>query len=415
MKINQWTLGLAAVGLVSLPAALLAEEKLNPLLTAVTPTSISGSVSTSVQWAPGTGNAFSSPRVYQQGKADGFNLDVVSLTLDKPLSEDQWASGYHVDMWLGPDANSFNTLNGADASSDLAIKQAYVALRAPLGNGLDVKVGVFDSIIGYESRDSYKDPNYTRSYATSIEPQNHTGVLASYQFSSVVSASAGMANTAVSTVNTRANPPKAESFKTYMASVALTAPDGWGWVSGSTLYAGMVNGWTATDSLNGTTLNLYGGVTLNTPVKGWRFGAAYDYATRTDDAAPGGSQAALNAWAGSVYTSYQLTEKASIHLRGEYAQTDANIYGTGTQLSNGDSKLLGVTATLQYDLWKNVISRLEFIWDHQAGADDMIGYGGDTRKTQTVDDGQGGSTTVPLTHGSRRDNYTIALNIIYRF
>ena len=85
MKINQWTLGLAAVGLVSLPAALMAEEKLNPLLTAVTPTSISGAVSTSMEWAPGTGNAYSSPRIYQQGKADGFNLDVVSLTLDKPL------------------------------------------------------------------------------------------------------------------------------------------------------------------------------------------------------------------------------------------------------------------------------------------------------------------------------------------
>jgi hypothetical protein len=177
----------------------------------------------------------------------------------------------------------------------------------------------------------------------------------------------------------------------------------------------MVNGWTATDSLNGTTLNLYGGVTLNTPVKGWRFGASYDYATRTDDAAPGGSQAALNAWAATAYTSYQLTEKASIHLRGEYAQTDANVYGTGTQLSNGNSKLLGATATLQYDLWKNVISRLEFIWDHQAGDNNMTRFGGDTRKTVEVDDGAGGTTTAPLTHGSRVNNYTIALNIIYRF
>ena len=100
MKVNQWTLGLAAVGLVTLPAALMAEEKMSPLLTAVTPTSISGSVSTSVQWAPGTGNGFGSPRLYQAGKADGFNLDVVSLTLDRPLDESQWAAGYHVDLWL---------------------------------------------------------------------------------------------------------------------------------------------------------------------------------------------------------------------------------------------------------------------------------------------------------------------------
>ncbi|MEY2409664.1 MAG: hypothetical protein QOF48_2334, partial [Verrucomicrobiota bacterium] len=395
-------LGLAAVGLVSLPAALFAEEKLNPMLTAVTPTSISGSVSTSVEWAPGTGNGFSSPRLYQQGKADGFILDVVSLTLDKPLDEGNWAAGYHVDLWLGPDANAFAS-QSTDARADFAIKQAYVALRAPLGNGLDFKVGVFDSIIGYESHDSYKDPNYTRSYATSIEPHTHTGILASYQFSSLVSLSAGIANTTGPAINSRANPPKAESFKSYMGSVALTAPDGWGFVTGSTLYAGFVNGWTDnTNGLNGTTINLYGGVTLNTPIKNWRFGASYDYATRTDDAVPGGSQAELNAWAITGYSSYQLTEKASLHLRGEFAQTDANIFNTGTQLSNGDSKLFGVTATLQYDLWKNVISRLEFIWDHEAGDNNMRRFGGNG--DPATSDG-----------GRVHNRYTLALNLIYRF
>ncbi len=397
MKVNQWTLGLAAVGLVTLPAALLAEEKMSPLLTAVTPTSISGAVSTSIQWAPGTGNAFSSPRIYQQGKADGFNLDVVSLTLDKPLDEGQWASGYHVDLWLGPDANTFNTVSTGEPS-DLAIKQAYVALRAPLGNGLDLKVGVFDSIIGYESHDSYKDPNYSRSYATSIEPHTHTGVLASYQFSSLVSASVGIANTTGPAINSRANPPKAESSKTYMGSVAVTAPDGWGFVSGSTLYAGVVNGFNGSNSdtnnaLNGTVLNLYGGVTLNTPIKGWRFGGAYDYASRT--------KGRPDAWAASIYSSYDLTEKASLHLRGEYAQTDSNAFGTAPDgpIPNGDSELLGVTATLQYKLWKDVISRLEFIWDHQAGAAQMNGFGGE----------------APSTGGSQRNRYTVALNVIYRF
>ena len=131
MRTNQWTLGLAAVGLVSLPVTLMAEEKLNPLLTAVTPTTISGAVSTSIEWAPGTGNGFSSPRLYQQNKADGFNLDVVSLTLDKPLDENQWAAGYHVDLWMGPDANTLAT-QSTDSQSDFAIKQAYVALRAPI-------------------------------------------------------------------------------------------------------------------------------------------------------------------------------------------------------------------------------------------------------------------------------------------
>src|SRR6185295_9623752 len=40
MKVNQWTIGLAAVGLVSIPASGLAEEKMSPVLTALPPTSI---------------------------------------------------------------------------------------------------------------------------------------------------------------------------------------------------------------------------------------------------------------------------------------------------------------------------------------------------------------------------------------
>ena len=53
---------------------------------------------------------------------------------------------------------------------DFAIKQAYVALRAPVGNGLDFKVGVFDSIMGYESTEAINNPNFTRSWGHTFEP-----------------------------------------------------------------------------------------------------------------------------------------------------------------------------------------------------------------------------------------------------
>ena len=403
MKVNQWTLGLAAIGLVTLPAALQAEEKLNPLLTAMTPTTLSGYVSTSMEWVPGRGNAIASPRLYQAGKADGFNLDVVALSLAKPLDEGNWSAGYNVDLWFGPDANAFGSQSG-ESAADLAIKQAYIALRAPLGNGLDFKVGVFDSIVGYESHDSHKNPNYTRSYAVSLEPHTHTGVLVSYQFCPTFAMSAGVANTDGPAINQRANPPKAESFKTYMASAALTAPDDWGFVSGSSLYVGFVNGWSGDATGGDTLLNLYAGVVLNTPVKDWRFGGSYDWVRNTDDAVPGAGQTEDTAWAVTLYSSYQFTEKVSLHLRGEYAVADANIWGTqpaplGTP--GGDSELFGVTATLQYDLWKNVISRLELIWDHQAGDNDMAGFGGDLEKGETS--------------GGNRNNYTLALNLIYKF
>src|SRR6266487_3494905 len=110
MKFNKWTIGLAAVGVVNLASAAKADEKLSAVQTALSSTTISGYVDTSVQWNFGTGNANNPPYKFGgAGKADGFNLDVVQLTIAKPLDEAEWASGYRVDLWFGPDANALRT------------------------------------------------------------------------------------------------------------------------------------------------------------------------------------------------------------------------------------------------------------------------------------------------------------------
>src|SRR5262249_7478810 len=158
------------------------------------------------------------------------------------------------------------------------------ALRAPVLNGLDFKFGVFDSIIGYESHDSVNDPNYTRSYGTTIEPHTHTGLLATYQATDWLGIAAGIANTFGPSINSRANPPKAESYKTYMASVALTAPDSMGFLRGSTIYGGVVNGFNQgaqPSAVSGTTIGAqqtswYLGATLATPLTELKVGASLD-------------------------------------------------------------------------------------------------------------------------------------------
>src|SRR6266699_3202915 len=202
MKSTPCTLALIGAGLVSLPAVLQAEEKGNFIQTAVAYTTLSGYVDTSAQWNVGTGNDNLPPYKFGgSSKADGFNLNVVQLRIDKPLDESSWAAGYRADLWLGPDANTLVTAStfhtsGAENSgtADFAIRQAYVALRVPIRNGLDFKEGVFDSIVGYESVEGPSNPNYTRSYGHSLEPQTHTGILASYRVNDYISLSAGIAN-----------------------------------------------------------------------------------------------------------------------------------------------------------------------------------------------------------------------------
>ena len=188
MKFNKWTVALAALGVVSLASAAKAEEKASPVLTALSSTTISGYVDTSAEWNFGTGNANLPPYKFGgAGKADGFNLDVVQLRIDKPLDEQDWAAGYRADFWFGPDAKTLGTdsyLGLANLASDFAIRQAYVALRAPIGRGLDFKIGVFDSILGYESVEAGNNPNFTRSYAATWPATGYsaTGVTTTLRF-----------------------------------------------------------------------------------------------------------------------------------------------------------------------------------------------------------------------------------------
>src|SRR3954469_18996803 len=155
MKINQWTLSLLSLGAISLPSVVQADEApspLSPLLTAVSKTTLSGYVDTSATWMTGTGNANMPGRVYDGPDVqDGFNLNVVSLALDKPLDESEWAAGYHVQMLMGPGAAKRGTgLVASSSSTEFAFNEAYVNLRAPIGNGIELHIGQFGTFNGYE-------------------------------------------------------------------------------------------------------------------------------------------------------------------------------------------------------------------------------------------------------------------------
>ncbi len=379
MKINKWTSGLAAVGLVSLASVAQAEEKSVPLMTALSSTVISGYVDTSIVWNPGTGNANPAPISFNHGKQDGFNLNVVNLTLEKPLDEAQWSAGYKAELLFGPDAVGFNTSANAGSSADFAIKQAYVALRAPLGNGLDTKIGVLDSPLGYESFAGYRNPNYTRSYGYTIEPTQLTGILSTYQICDVLAISAGAANTVNEGINERSD--RAESAKAYMGSITLTAPESMGALAGSALYAGIIDGFAGSTDEDQT--SIYLGATIATGVTGLKLGASYDEVHHL-----GGAESHGYADAYAVYASLQATEKMSLHVRGEYAAV--------SQLFEKRTRVLALTGTVQYDLWQHVISRLEVRWDHATSGGDSFG---------------GTSSGEP----TKKNEFMVAANLIYVF
>jgi len=387
MKFNKWTVALAATGVVSFASAVQADES-HPVNTALSSTTLSGYVDTSAIWNLGSGsqvaNRFANTASDRQ---DGFNVNTVKIQLEKPIDEGTWSAGYKFETMFGPDAN---VMPGA-LTSGVAIKQAYAALRAPIGNGIDFKVGQFDPIVGYEVTDSYANPNFSRSLGfNNLEPFGHTGILASYQVNDIIGVSGGVANGdsgfglnggsltasgfASGQVGGSMRGMLAESARVYMGSVVVKAPESTGWLAGSSLYVGAVNG-DANGSKNDPTL-LYVGVSLATPIQELTLGASADLLFN----AGVGGESYANAYA--FYTGYQITEKLKANNRFEYATSGYGAFLPG----RAEDKMIGETFTLDYALWANVLTRGEFRWDRSVdgGANPFDGQKNDLSLTASV-------------------------------
>ena len=365
MKFNKWTLGLAAVGVVSLTSAVRADEsKISQVETALSNTTISGYVDVAAQFNP-NGSSGGTPNYYYGSNPNSINLNVVDIAIDKPLDDSPWAAGYHVEFFVGPVANTMGLPNN--------IRQGYIALRTPVGNGIDWKVGIFDTIVGYESTTSGNNPNFSKSYGYNMEPTTHTGILGAYKATDWVSIQAGLADNSyggggaynANTATAYNNQTSGLYRPTWLAGLTFTAPDSFGWAKGATLTtaaiisSGNVAGVSSANGSSGRTY--YAGVTLPTPIAALKFGAAFDYLTAADVSG--------NAWNGGVYGTYQFNDKLSLNLRAEYYNGKplnvSGAYGTGPGfLAPYANQAQEITATVQYALWANVLTRLEFRWDH---------------------------------------------------
>jgi hypothetical protein len=386
MKFNKWTLGLAAVGVVSLTSAARADET-NMVMTALSATTFSGYVDVSAQFNPGGGGGVNNSPNYNFGNnANQISLNVVDIALDKPLDEAPWASGYHVELWLGPDGTALGTGS--------AIRQAYIALRTPVGNGIDWKFGVFDTIIGYEGLTSANNPNFSRSYAFNIEPTTHTGGLATYKVCDAVTVQAGLVDTsfaggytaAINGAGSNANGNGALSVPTVMGGLSLTAPDSFGWAKGAVLSGGIIN--TSGSGFTGAT-SYYVGATLPTPMAALKFGGSFDYL----NVHTGG-----NTWDIAGYSTFAFNDKLSLNLRAEHLGGSAFLNG-GAYFNTtpfGNNAADEITATLQYNLWANVVSRVEARWDH-------------------VEHGNGYGSTSNTGIGTESEAWLFAAQLIYTF
>jgi hypothetical protein len=395
---------IAMAGACSLNSAAKSEEAQSAVMTALSATTLSGYVDTSAIWKFGSDNTLVGRTYDGTAKQDGFNLNVVKLSLGKPIGEETWSAGYQVDLLFGPDASTYRSLVGGPLAggSDFAIEQACLNLKVPLGNGLNFTFGLFDTPFCYERFDSWRNPNYSRSYGHSIMPVQHTGLVGAYRFSEWMTLAAGVANTCNSLINGRpyrANGPAAESEKTYVGALYLSAPKCLGCLEGANLTFVIGNGLNGINAPTASRITAYSvNGNVPTPLKGFSVGAAYDYVGTTQNGAVG----PFYANASALYLMCQATEKLKFNNRVEYASATSGIWtgvlGAGRTKPPGGEKFLGETFTVDYQLWQNVLSRVEFRWDHDLTA----------RRGVAAPFGGGAAD-------GDKNAFSLALNLIYRF
>ena len=328
MKMNKWTMGLAAAGVVSLASTAQAEE--NSVLTAMSSTVISGSVEASFNGSLSSdnklGDSDNSTNNHHTGD-DGFNANGASLAISSPLGDGDYNAGFNVELLLGQRAADFS-----GEGDDFHIKNANIGLNLPFGNGVDLTVGLFDTIVGYEVEASGSNPNVSRSYGYDLEPFTHTGLLASTSLVDGIDASLGMANAFDSTGGLHNGDTTDFAL---LAGLSITAPDSLGFLAGSTAYVGYTQG-TGDDE---DTL-FYVGASMASPIEGVSLGVSYDdreYA----------GEAGHDADAVALYAVWDTSDSISLALR--YDTLDG---------TDGDTASMW-TATLGYSIWDNVLTRLE--------------------------------------------------------
>jgi hypothetical protein len=276
---------------------------------------------------------------------NSFNLDVAELVVQIAASKPNDA-GFRVDLDAGNSIPQI-TKTQDQTAAQFDLKQAFASYIAPLGSGLRFDVGKFVTHLGYEvieGYDGYND-NYSRSILFGYAiPFTHTGVKASYAFSSKV---AGMVEVVngwdLLRDNNRSKSVGAQLALTPIAPLQVLL----NWIGGPELA-----------NNNHSNRNVFDLVAILKPTSVLTLGLNGDYGKENGTSLVNpGSDATWKGIAG--YATYALTSKFSVAFRGEtFHDEDGVRLGTGTRaiLSEG-------TFTPSYKFTDHVLLRGEARYD----------------------------------------------------
>jgi len=318
-------------------------------------------------------------------KANQFDINQAELWIEKPTTTES-PIGFGLDFLIGRDAKKVHSLGLGISSGDDPTKsdvfdllQAYVTYKAPIGNGLDLKAGKFVTLHGAEVIRRTGDYQISRSLAFGFAiPFTHTGLVATYPFTDWLTVTAGIVNGWDNTDDNN-NDKSFHGMATITPIKDLTVTLGGTW--GAEL-----------DNRNGPKRGLLDLVATYKPISPLTLTLNYDYGVQDEAFGPGTQTARWHAIVG--YATYDLTDKFSVGVRGEYF------------IDENGFRLPGATPSERLNVWEFTLTTRYKLFDHLFAS---VEYRHDqaTDNRLIFDDGKG------TLNADSQD--TIAFELVYQF
>ena len=308
-------------------------------------------------------NRSTTPRVNE------LNLNMAGVYVNKEVSK-QSPWGMELTVHGGEDSKAFGfsatAPNVAGSNWLRHLGRADVSYLAPIGNGVKVQAGLFNSLIGYDSLYAKDNFTYTRPWGGDYTPYLMFGVNASYPFNKKLSGTLYVINGYWHLAHAN-NVPSFGGQLTYKPTERVTLKE---------------------------TL-LYGPHQSDASLQFWRFFSdsiaewkekqvtvAFEYQVGTENVAVPGNPRAF--WtAAQLPVHWAVGERWSVTVRPEF------YWDPDGRLTGFKQLVKAVTTTLEYRIpyrWTNTLLRLEYRYD------DSRGKGGGFFKDGEVQPGVAGLT-----------------------
>lgn len=266
-------------------------------------------------------------------------------------ADSRW--GMEFGLQGGYDSQNFAYLQGEGkvdgADTWRHVHRANVSYLAPVGNGLTITAGLFNSLIGYESLYAKDNANYTRSWLADNTPYMMFGISAKYPVNDKLTVTAFVINRYYHLAYTNDQPSYGGQWS-YKATPRLTLTQ--------TLYAGPDQTTTSMEFWR-----VYGNHIVEWKGEDLTLALSYDIGTEAVANRPGHPRAFVTG--ANVVARWHVSGPWAVAVRPEL-YWDRNGRWTGHE-----QFVKAMTTTLEYKApygWTNTTVRLEHRWDESTGA-----------------------------------------------